>query len=320
MKKIILIIASIFIIINITACSSSKQTSLPKWYLNSPSNTHNTLYGTGEAYSLNEAKTNALKNMSEQLVVSVKSSMSTITKTSSSTYDKQLIRDINLKTKKISFSNYKVTKAVQTAGTFYVLVEVDKIELFNEKQEELRLLDNKIDTSINNMQSLSKLEKIYALEKLKPTILEAKDLSFIVHAINNNFDYSPYFTKYEEYINQINILKNNLNIKIISNTKNTHYKEYLKELLTKENYKVSNSNEDVIIKISNNIRYSTARGWQIVKASSTLNIISNNKTVSTKTISTIGRSSSTKQNALQSSALAFKKKIQKIGIDKILYQ
>jgi len=324
MKNTILLFTSIFIILNILGCSNSKQNtkinSLPTWYLNTPSNTYNKLYGTGEAFNINEAKTNALSNMSQKLIVSVNSNINTTTKTNGNSYSKDITKNINLKSKQISFNNYKVEKLIQSNSSFFVLLSVDKIALFNEKKKELNLLDNSIHTKINNIQNRSKLEKIYILEQLKPTITKAKDTAFLLYALDNNFNYSQYYSQYDEYINQIDIIKSNLSIKVVSNTKNTLYKEYLKELLTKESYKVSSNNEDVLIKISNNIRHSKARGWQIVKASSTLNIISNNKTISSKTISSIGRSSSNKQNALQSSAISFKKKLEKIGINKILYQ
>jgi len=321
-KKLIILITITLIFLNIQGCSNSKktiQTSLPKWYMNSPLNTSRTLYGTGEANSLNEAKTNALNNMSQQLVVSVQSSMNTITKSSSNSYSKELIRDIKLSAKKITFSNYKVQKVVQSGNSFFVLLSVNRIKLFNEKQKELNTLDIKIETSLTNMQNSTKIEQIYNLEQLKPTILEARNLAFTLYAINNQFDYQSYYSKYDKHLNNINLLKNSLVIKLVSNTKNTMYIEYLKELLNKNNYKTSTSNEDVLIKISNNIRYSIARAWQIAKVSTTLDVLANNKSISTNTISTIGRSTSSKQNALASSAKQFKKKINTIGINKILF-
>jgi len=324
LQKILYSLCISFLLIVLTACSSSKQntqtTKLPSWYLNTPNNTIEKLYGTGEAFSLDEAKTNALSNMSQNLIVSVNSTINTKTKIDNNNYNKEITRDIKLQSKKISFTNYKVEKAIQSGVNYFVLVSVNKNELFYQKKKELDLLDNKIDSTINSNINNSKLQKIKILENLKPTINEAKDLAYIIYAINNGFNYQEYYKKYTNYLNKIDTLKNDLRIKIVSNTSNTNYKEFLKELLTKENYIITNSNEDVLIKLNNNIRYSTARGWQIVKATTTINTISNNKILSTNTISTIGRSSTSKKNALQSSANVFKKKVQKIGINKILYQ
>ena len=324
LQKILYSLCISFLLIVLTACSSSKQntqtTKLPSWYLNTPNNTIEKLYGTGEAFSLDEAKTNALSNMSQNLIVSVNSTINTKTKIDNNNYNKEITRDIKLQSKKISFTNYKVEKAIQSGVNYFVLVSVNKNELFYQKKKELDLLDNKIDSTINSNINNSKLQKIKILENLKPTINEAKDLAYIIYAINSGFNYQEYYKKYTDYLNKIDILKSDLRIKIVSNTNNTNYKEFLKELLTKENYIITDSNEDVLIKLNNNIRYSTARGWQIVKATTTINTISNNKILSTNTISTIGRSSTSKKNALQSSANVFKKKVQKIGINKILYQ
>ena len=325
MKQLILnSILAIFILLNISGCSKSKknvtQVKVPTWYLNAPSNTPIHLYGTGEASSLNQAKTNALKNMSENLVVTVQSSINTITKASGKTYSKNIIKDIKLEAKKITFSNYKVKKAIQSSNSFFALVSVNRNELFIQKQKEFKLLDNKIKNNKKNLQDKAKLEQIYILEKMKPSINEAKNTAFVLYAINNDFNYQIYHKEYNNHINTLNNLKNNLSLKITSNTKDSLYKQYLIGLLNQNNYKVSEDAQDVNIKILNNIRYSFARGWHIAKVSTTLNIMANDKDISNHIINTVGRSSSNKQNALVSSAYQFNKKIKKLGLHKILFQ
>jgi hypothetical protein len=109
-----------------TACVGEKKNTpiqLPKWYLNPPANNFTTLYGTGEGKTLNEAKNNALKDMSEKLVVSVASSMNSITTTSddgtNSSYLKENIKNVKVEAKKITFSNYKTQKVIQNGNSFF---------------------------------------------------------------------------------------------------------------------------------------------------------------------------------------------------------
>jgi len=250
----------------------------------------------------------------------VQSSINTITKASGKTYSKNIIKDIKLEAKKITFSNYKVKKAIQSSNSFFALVSVNRNELFIQKQKEFKLLDNKIKNNKKNLQDKAKLEQIYILEKMKPSINEAKNTAFVLYAINNDFNYQIYHKEYNNHINTLNNLKNNLSLKITSNTKDSLYKQYLIGLLNQNNYKVSEDAQDVNIKILNNIRYSFARGWHIAKVSTTLNIMANDKVISNHIINTVGRSSSNKQNALVSSAYQFNKKIKKLGLHKILFQ
>ena len=321
-KKSIQIISLIFIILNLQGCLSSKKvvkTVLPNWYLNAPQNNMNFLYGTGEAYTLEEAKTNALNNMSQKLVVSVQSSMNTITTTSSQSYDKKMIRDIKLEAKKITFTNYKVKKAINSGNSFFVLLSVNRDELFNQKMKEFKLLDTKINLKVTSINHKTKLEQIYGLEQLKPTISSAKNLAFIAYSINNDFDYQNYIVKYDKYMNNINQLKSEIIIKIQTNTKHNIFKNQLKSFLNKNNYKVSSNNADVLIKISNKSRYSRARGWQIVKTSTNIDVLANDKSISTNTIYSVGRSTSNKENAIDSCGFNFKTKVNDIGLNKILF-
>ena len=320
MYKIVFLIISLFFITGCVKTNEQPQIiSLPSWYLNAPTNNNNTLYGVGEGQSLNEAKINGLKNMSENLVVTVQSSLNSITTTNGNEYNKKMVKDIKVEAKKITFSNYKVDKAVQNGNKFYVLLSVDRKKLFNEKQKELNSLDYKIDENLKALNNKEKLLQIYTLKQNLPLLNKAKNTSFVLYAINNNFDYQKYYKKYDTYINKINILKNGLKIKINFNTNENLYAQSLKTILTKNNYKISNNNPNVIINIKNNIRESHFRGWTIVKVSSLINVIVNNKTISNNTINTIGRSSSTKENSIASSAKQFKAKLEDLTLDKLLF-
>ncbi len=308
----------VFIIIFMGGCGSQSKPTVPKWYLNPPYN-NTYLYGTGVASSLNQAKTDALKNISENLVVTVQSSIETTTKLSNTNYSKNITKNIKLEAKRITFTNYKTEKILKSEDQFYILLKVNKQKLFDQQYKQFQLLDKKITTNIALIKDNSKLEQIYILQHNLTNIQKAKNQAFILYAIDNSFDYSVYFTKYESYIHKLTVLKNQLCISVISSIQNDTYKSYLVSLITKQKYKISDNNPDVVINLSHDIRYSTARGWQIAKVSSNIDVQANHKTISNNIINTIGRSSSTKTNALNDSAKHFNQQIIKLGLDKILF-
>ena len=110
-----------------------------------------------------------------------------------------------------------------------------------------------------------------------------------------------------------------MSIKVITNNKEKYFANSLIDLLNQANYKISDQAPDVKIKVDNKVRYSMARGWNIAKVTTTLSVISNNKTISNQIINTIGRSSTSKQSALQNASVRFAKKIKQKSLDKILF-
>ena len=312
----------IYLFIGCTSNNSSNTVNLPSWYLNSPQNTSEFIYGVGESNNLKESKMEALRDMSEKLIVKVNSSYNTITKSSydgiNKTYNKNIIKDLKIETKKITFSNYKIVKSKKIHNDFYTLLKVNKNELFYTLKNEFDLIDANINSISSTLLNKSALEQIYTLNNNRDILNTAKNKALILYSIKNNFNYQVYFKKYDDLLNKKESLKNNLNIKVISNTKNSLYKEHLISLLNKNNYKDSNNSNNVIV-INNIIRYSKALGWDIAKVSSTISIKSNNKNLSNHTINTIGRSSSSKENALISSANSFNKKLKTLSLNKLLF-
>lgn len=326
MKRYLQYFILILIISVFTACSSSKkvkEVSLPSWYLNTPNSNSHMLYGSADSVSLDAAKKEALKNIAEGLIINLNSSFKSSTKTSydglNKTYLKENIKSIESKTKSIDFPNYKVQKAVNLSNRFYVLVSVSRAELFSLQKEKLDEKDRNISNIIETLKTKSTLEQIYTIKQLKNKINDAKENALVLNAIDNSFDFRTYHIKYDEVLNKEESLKDSIIISINSSNSDNLYKEHLTSFVNKYNYKVSENNPNVYITLKNNIRYSLARGWNIAKVTSIVNIKTNDKNLTAHTIDTIGRSSSSKENAKVSSANAFKNKIEQMGIDKILF-
>ena len=300
--------------------SKHTTSSIPNWYLNAPQNSSKYIYGTGESNSVDNAKNEALNNMSARLVTSVGSSLKATTKSSSDgTYSKDVSKQLKVEVQKIRFTNATIEKNAVVGNNFYVLAKVDRIELFNTKKKDFNLLNTRIDTRYKQLKNMPKLEKINGLSQLYPSLIKAKKLSFVMYAINNSFDYGSYHKKYDSMIDEINSLKDNLTISVSSNLPQKYFADELTAFLNANNYKTNSGKSDISIKVTNKVRYSTARGWQIAKVSTTLSVVSNKRVISNKVITTTGRSSSTKENALEGASKYFAKKIKKLGLNSILF-
>ena len=298
--------------------------SLPSWYINAPVNNKQFIYGEGEGSSLQEAKANALNSMAAKLVVNVSSSLQATTKTSTdnqgSKYSKDVTNDVKLDIEKIKFTNAKVEKSGTVSGKIYILMKVNREELFTNRKKEFDINDQRITKQINLLDNYPKLEQIHILQNIYPTIIDGKKSSIVLNAINNNFNHAPFMDKYDSYIDKIAELKNDSTIGIITNSKQRYFADSLIDMLNQEQYKITQNNSgDISIKLNNKIKYNMARGWNIAKVSTTLSVISANKIVSNRIITTIGRSSTSKQSALESASNSFKKQIQKEGLDSIIF-
>lgn len=299
---------------------TTSQHTTPKWYLLSPNNNTLFIYGTGEGDTKEEAKNNALNEMASKLVVSVGSSLKTTTKVSDDSYSKNIQRDVKIDIQKIKFINAKIEKIVQIGDKFYILLKVNRIELFEQKRKEFDINDERVTKQYNSISSYAKLEKIKILQNISPDLINGKQQALILNAINNDFNQAPYMKKYDSYLDEIYNLKKSSSIYVSTNNKHRYFADSLIEMLNQKQYKIGeDKNSDIKIKINNKIKYSIARGWNIAKVITTLSVISNGKTISNKNISTLGRSSTSKESALESAAKQFTIKIKKDGLDKIVF-
>lgn len=318
----------IFLTFLISGCSPLKQSNaaqdIPSWYLNAPNNNTSYLYGTGQGDTVDESKNMALNNLASKLSVNVSSVISSYKSVTSSNngnsdYSKDVSQDVSVEVEKMRFANYEVEKSIQQGNYFFTLVKVSRTKLFNEKYKEFELLDSAISKQLNIINNKPILEQIQALQNLYPKLNTAKKDAFILYTIKNNFDYAQNLMLYDNAIDKINILKDKITINVTTNEESKFFFNEIIQLLNENKYKVSNTNDDTQIKIKNVTRYSIAKSWHIAKVSTTLTSISNDKTIANTTINSVGRSTSSQENALASAALHFKKQVYDIGLENILF-
>jgi len=258
--------------------------------------------------------------MASRLIVSVSSTIdSTKTTTSGSygnSYDKETKQNIKLEVNKIKFQNAKIIKNALVGSQYYVVMEANRYDIFSEKKKEFDSLDRDIDKKYQSSSSMKYLEKIGFLLNVKPSINKAKNQIHILNALNKSFDTRQFEDKYNDYALEITKEISSLVIDVNSNSE-VFKKEFL-SFLSKNGFK-SGGNANSIITINNSNQFSKYRGWSIAKSVTSIEVKSSNKNISSNVIKSTGRSSSSKESAYVDSSRKFSNKLNKLGINKILF-
>lgn len=314
----------ILVVVLFTACGSSKQmpvVKIPSWFLTGKAHTSQNFYGTGSADTIEEAKNIALASISSSLSVSIKSQTNISKTTSANSYNKEVEQNINASTKKLQFTNAKVLKAEQAGYDFYVLVEVNKLKLFNENKNILLNNDAYIEEQVTLSSTQSLLEQINIYSSMKNKLIEGTNNSYMLYAIHNGFDYKSYVSKYSTYLNKSELLKNKIiiDVSVGKTTGSKYFKDELINFLNENKYKVSSSNNNVKIILQPITNFSKYNSWKIAKTTTSVTVSSKTKIISNTVIKSTGRSSSSQENAIVSSSSSFKKALQKNGIESLLF-
>jgi len=305
---------------------SSQNQGIPSWYLNPQPNTELKLFGTGEGHSFDEARNNALDNISKRLIVKINSNFQSQTSSSGNNYSKDTTNTLNISTEQMQYTNPKLERSALNKNIYYTEFSINKQELLKHLKAIFQTREENLKNSFIKSENKNNLEQIKILQAMQKDINANKNLALKLYALNNNFTFSKYINKYNSYIAKLNNLKSSTSIKILSIEANGDYfKTALSTLLTKSGFELNpNQNKGLILHIVPSIQYFNFKSWYIAKASSTLNISYKNKQGNAKTIKSIliksvGRSSQSKQSALIKASQDFLSKIQKLGIEKLLF-
>lgn len=315
-----------FVLLFFSACSFTSTQSaqtLPQWFLNTPQNSNTTLYGSGQATTLQEAKNRALNDLASRLSVQVNSKIEQSTyrysnQDGASTYNNSTQQNIEVLVKNIEFQNPKVIQSAFIAQQFFVLVEVNREELYRQQHNAFLRLYQHIETQYKKSQIQSKLEQIHLLQSLSDDIQKAAAQAQLLNAINGTFDDNHYLNYFNTINNQALTLKNSLRISISDNLEYTYFSSKVIEYLNHSSYKVVSKSEDVKIALNSSVNYSVAMGWQIAKVTTSLHVIAQGKVLSSHTIHSVGRSTSSQNSALISASREFAQKLQDRTIEAIL--
>jgi hypothetical protein len=321
LTTITIILLSLF-----TGCTSSSnkvKNEMPSWFLNTPSNNSNYLYGSGSGYSKEEAKNDALSHISSSLQVQIKSKITQKKETISQNnqalyYSSDTKKELEAKALKIDYQNVKISKIKQSGEKIYILAQIDKKALIKQKLYQLQEKDIFITKQIDlASKQNSKIATIQTYQKVTPDITQAKSLINILKILGYDFDKKCYTDNYTNYY--LDFTKAMDSLKIAVNSDNQHFKNIISSHISENGYKINNNSPDIVIKNKNVITNSKYKGWFIAKVSSNIEVKCNSKIIKNHTINSVGRSSISKDLAIQSASKKFEKNLKKKSIEKFLF-
>ena len=292
--------------------------AVPQWFYDHRPNTPVFLYATGEGTSVDAAMHNALNSMSSSIVVTVSGEMERTTRVQGEAYTSNVVDNVRVELSRISFPNPKIKKQEHVNNRFYVLVRVSRSELFNTIKSEF---ENSHDTVVENRQSASsmgKLDSIYQLRQTMDDVESARANATILASLDSEFDNSQYLRTYRELEQDLLEQQRSLNIEVVG--QNSSFNEAVGSFLSAQGFRMSAQNPDVTVEVQTNIRMSEARGWEIARATTHLQILSNSRVLNSLTIDTVGRSSSSADNAVSDAANALEKELNDRGVEQVLFQ
>jgi len=236
------------------SCVSATAKLKENWYDNPPADNELYFYGIGYGDNLEEAKRDALSQISSKISVNVASSFNSSVTANRIGDDEEVIKttknEVIAKSKSIEYTDVKVVKSTTIDGQKVVLVEVNREELLENYLRKLNKIDNEIKLQWSFFKEANNpFEKLKIASKIDKLLKQTDSIFPLLHILSVRFDDSKYLKRYQNYTKEIQKVKNNLKVKIVSDENSKPLAELIAEYLSNEGVKIS-PNYDVIIKIS----------------------------------------------------------------------
>ena len=294
-----------FIILFFIGCSFKQDVKpLPSWVLAPPSGI-SYFYGVGEGWNLQEAKNEALNDLSSKLQVELSSSFSLVVESNYNSYTRVSKSDIFTQVKSLEFDNLKVEKIKQIDETLYVLVKVKKRDFYEKQKNKFLVLDRKINSQMDNLMGISKYEQYLALKSMKSLLKKAIQKTYFLKALKKSFDMKEYLSKYNRLLNLIDTFKSKVIFVVKDNLKYSYFRDIVTKKLNKFGFKTSKQNKDLKAKMSHKVRYFKYKEWYTAKVDTLLEIVSMGKTVQSFQKRVVGKSVSSNKEALLNASKRF---------------
>lgn len=153
--KTLLFSSLLFIVIGCSSTTSEQHsTSIPNWYLVPPSDNAESIYGVGEALSVDQAKKMALRDISGKFSTKVTGYFMQSTSVLDDNIHSRTVNNIESQINNLELSNYDVIEGAQVGNNYYVLLKMsraaqakqiaDKVEHYN-REAASRMYDSNQD-------------------------------------------------------------------------------------------------------------------------------------------------------------------------------
>ncbi len=244
------------VLLFLSACGANASVSVKgdDWINNPPADNALYFYGVGYGATLEEAKNDALSGISSKISVSVASSFNSSVTANRVGDDEEVLKSIKneivAKSKEIEYSNVRVLKSAKVGKEYAVLVEVSRDDLVKNYERKLQKIDEKIKTEWEIFQKASAFEKLKIASNIEKYLAQTDAIFPLLHTLDEQFVDSKYTSRYKKYTKAIREAKNDLYVKIEYDENSESLVSLLKEYLSREGVKFSNSRYNVLLKIS----------------------------------------------------------------------
>jgi len=244
----------------LSACSStSGNANVPEWVLSPAQDNQQYMYGVGVGKALEEAKQHALKEIASKFSVSVNSDTLHKQSLHNGRVDQLFSQKINTQVKNIEFTHVEQKKAERVNQQYFVQVAIPRAEFIKDKKSKLNTIINSIDSRLQNISSKSKIEQLYAYNKIQAKVAEAEPLLYLIAVADNGFDLTPYTHLFQQYSLAEAQLLTSTHFYIQSSKDLLPIAAELNDLIQTHGFQVSSKRKaDAIIKLQGKVKNSQA--------------------------------------------------------------
>tara|TARA_R110001583_G_scaffold18604_4_gene73857 strand:+ start:4684 stop:5676 length:993 start_codon:yes stop_codon:yes gene_type:complete len=251
---------AITVILFLAGCSSnSDNENVPEWVLFPTQDNQQYMYGVGVGMELEEAKQHALKEIASKFSVSVNSDTLHKQSLHNGQVDQLFSQNINTQVKDIEFTHVEQKKAERVNQQYFVQVAISRAEFIKDKKSKLTTITNSIDSTLQNISSKSKIEQLYAYNKIQTNVAEAEPLLYLIAVADNGFDLTPYTRLFQQYSLAEKQLLASTHFYIQATKKLSPIADQLNDLIQTHGFQVSSKRKaDAIIKLQGKVKNSQA--------------------------------------------------------------
>lgn len=262
MKNIISIknslLASAFLFL-LNGCATTQEQQPPEWVLAPMQDNQQYIYGIGEGPTLTEAKQRGLKEIASKFSISVNSDTLNKQTLHNGRSDQLFSQEINTQVKEIEFTHFEQKKAQKVNQQYFVQVAVSRAGFISDKKAKLTTITNNIDAILLNVKSKSKIEQLYAYNKVQSEITNAEPLLYLIAVADSTFDLTTYTKTFNKYSMQEASLLASTHFYIQSPSKLSPIGNALNDVIQTHGFQVSTlAKTDAIVKLQGSIKNNNA--------------------------------------------------------------
>lgn len=218
-------------------CSYAKD--LPAWVTSPPIDTVSSMYGVGEGKDRESAKSAALAAIAGTMMTKVQGSTFVNQRQDQGGYAEQVEQTVQTKVREVALSHYQVIEAEKSGGRWWVLVELDRIALFEDGIAELKQADRALTSAMGRYDALSLLERYLEEPQIRAQMDETYAALEFVRSAIPEFQGLEFAERYQDYEDRIARSRQGLSVRIESDALAREFSQRLVNLLARENVRAS---------------------------------------------------------------------------------